>query len=170
MFKKQHLYKATQGNSTPTTTTMTTTTTTDKTAPSHRAYTALAESQGIPMDTSWTQAPDLCYNCLKKGHVPSKTGPSGKKVFTCPDLCKYCGKKQAESGHAGQRCPKNTTLRGGSAQVQSTEVEFKTPSTATSSVMETRFTSLKNDMASIKDGQSLMMQCLEEFFKQCKDF
>ena len=171
MFKKQHLHKATQGTSNlPTTTTMTTTTTTDKTAPSHRAYTAPVESQGIPIDTSRTQAPDLCYNCLKKGHVPSKTGPSGKKVFTCPDPCKYCGKKQSESGHAGQWCPKNMTPRRGSARVRSTEVEFETPSTATSSATETRFTSLENNMASIKDGQNLLMQHLEEFFKQCKDF
>ena len=118
MFKKQRLPKATQGTSTlPTTTTTTTTTTTDRTALSHRAYTAPAESQGIPMDTSRTRAPDLCYNCLKRGHVASKMGPSGKKVFTCPDPCKYCGKKQSGSGHARQRCPKNTTPRRGSAQV-----------------------------------------------------
>ena len=141
MFKKQCLHKATQGTSTlPTTTTTTTTTTTDRTALSHRAYTAPAESQGIPMDTSQTQAPDLCYNCLKKGHIASKTGPSGK-VFTCLDPCKYCRKKQSESGHMGQQCPKNTTPRQGSARVRSTEVEFETPSTATSSAMETRFTS-----------------------------
>ena len=111
LFKKQHLHKATQGTSAPPTTTTTTTMTTDKTAPSHRAYTVPAESQGIPMDTSQTQAPDLCYNCLKKGHVASKTGPSGKKVLTCLDPCKHCGKKQVESGHTGERCPKNTTPR-----------------------------------------------------------
>ena len=52
-FKKQQLHKATQGASAPSNyTTTTTTTTTDKTAPSHRAYTAPAESQGIPMNTS----------------------------------------------------------------------------------------------------------------------
>ena len=45
--------------------------------------------------------------------------------------------------------------------MQSTEVEFETPSTATSSTTETRFTSLENDMASIKDGQNLMMRHLE---------
>ena len=68
------------------------------------------------------------------------------------------------------RRPKNTTLRQGSAQVRSTEVEFETPSAVTSSVMETRFTLLKNDVASIKDGQNIMMHRLEEFFKQQKDF
>ena len=177
IFKKQRSHKATQGASTPTMTT-TTTTITDKSAPSHRAYTAPAESQGIPMDTSRTQAPDLCYNCLEKGHVASKTGPNGKKILTCPSPCKYCGKKQAESGHGGKRCPKNTTLRCGGARVRSTEVEFETHptcahsehATTTPPAMESRFTSLENDMASIKDGQNIMMRRLEEFFKQRKDF
>ena len=122
------------------------------------------------MDMSRTQALDLCYNCLGKGHVASKTAPNGKKVFTCSNPCKYCRKKQVESGQAGKRCPKNTTPQRGAAQVWSTEVEFEPPSATTSSVTELRFTSLEDDMASIKDGQNIMMRRLEEFFKQCKDF
>ena len=138
--------------------------------PSHRAYTALAGSQGVPIDMSRTQAPNLCYNCLGKGHITSKMAPNRKKVFTYPDPCKYCGKKQVESGHVGKRCPKNMTPRCGAARVQSTEVKFKTPSATTSSVTETRFTSLESNMASIKDGQNIMIHRIEEFFKQCKDF
>ena len=55
-------------------------------------------------------------------------------------------------------------------RVQSTEVEFKTPSTATSSARETRLTSLENDMASIKDGQNLMMRHLEKFSNSTRIF
>ena len=112
----------------------------------------------------------LVLQLLGKGHVTSKTVPNGKKVFTCLDPCKYCGKKQVESGHVGKRCPKNTTPWRGAARVQSTEVEFETPSATTPSATESRFTSLENDMASIKDRQNIMMHRIEEFFKQHKDF